>query len=367
MNICLYSPYIPKHVGGGEKYLFDVAEVLSQRHMVSIAIPAEEMANEADIRAKYESFLNRSLEKIAFVATPLGSGASFFTKLGWTKQFDVLYYASDGSLFFSMAKKNILHIQLPLRLNKSGFMERLKLANWRVKNTNSTFTKKIVEPSWPVHIDVVHHPMVEVDDIKTVASSVNKEKVILSVGRFFRQLHSKRQDILIRMFEALTEIDTELVKDWKLVLIGGVENEQYLKEVKQLAQGLPVEILTDVSRSELLTWYGRASIYWHAAGFEVDEQQHPEKVEHFGISTVEAMAAGCVPLVHGKGGQIEVMGDELADLLWLSDDECVQKTVALMKNHKQRETLSKQVQARAAVFGPEAFARKLWSMVEGRV
>lgn len=363
MKICLYSPYIPKHVGGGEKYLFDVATVLAEKHQVSVAVPGTEQPNQTEIRNKYQQFLNQSLKDISFIATPLGTAAPFLKKLRWTKQFDLLYYVTDGSLFFSAAKSNILHIQFPLQLSKSGFIEQQKLKNWHVKNTNSEFTKRVVEKSWPVHIDVVHYPKVDVEELQKAIEP--KEKIILNVGRFFRQLHSKRQDVLVKMFANLREHYPLLSNDWKLVLVGGIEDQEYVDEVKKMADGLPIEIYTDLSRTELLDWYGRASIYWHAAGFGIDEKIHPEKVEHFGISTVEAMAAGCVPLVHGKGGQVEVVGDELAQLLWLTEADCLEKTVAVMEDAHQRQHLAIQAQARATVFGPEPFATKLWQMVEG--
>ena len=34
---------------------------------------------------------------------------------------------------------------------------------------------------------------------------------------------------------------------------------------------------------------------------------HPRPNEHFGIATVEAMAAGCLPVVHGSRGPLEVV------------------------------------------------------------
>lgn len=363
MKACLYSPYLPQHLGGGEKYLLDVALELAQRHSVCIAVPAQ-YAGDASIVKKYENFLEKSLAKIRFVPSPLGSKASFLKKLWWTRQFDLFYYLTDGSLFFSLAKQNILHVQFPLRLDKSSWLERLKLRNWQVKNTNSRFTKNIIEPSWPVEVDLVHWPAVEVEALARVAKKTAQEKVILSVGRFFRHLHSKRQDILIDIFRQLKKEQPQLMKDWKLVLIGSVEDDDYLTHLKRKKRGLPIEFYHDLSRAELREWYARASFYWHAAGFGINPKQHPEKAEHFGISTAEAMASGTVPLVHNKGGQPEVLGYKLRNLLWLKQDECVKKTIDLIKNQAQYKEYQQQVTKRAQVFSQAEFARKLRSMIE---
>ncbi len=359
MKICLYSPYIPKHVGGGEKYMFDVAQVLSKRHRVEIAVPSE-YAGDQHVIDKYQQFLNRNLDNIAFMPSPLGTKAHILQKLFWTRQFDVLYYLTDGSLFFSLAKRNILHIQFPLRINKSSLIEKIKLRNWQIKNTNSEFTRQVVETSWPVKIDLVHQPMVEVQQIISQTQDQPKEKIILSVGRFFRQLHSKRQDVLIDIFRELKKTYPHKMKGWKLVLIGSIEDPNYLSHIKRKKRDLPVEFYHNISREELIKWYGRASIYWHGTGYGVNETRQPEKVEHFGISTVEAMAAGCIPLVVGKGGQKEVLGEELSEFQWQTKKECMAKTLAEIVNAHDRD----QFRQRARQFGEARFEKLLWEMVE---
>ncbi len=78
-------------------------------------------------------------------------------------------------------------------------------------------------------------------------------------------------------------------------------HERYLAECRRLAEGLPVHFHVDASPSELQGLYESATVYWHATGFGESETRNPIKCEHFGISVVEAMAGGCVPVVIGKG------------------------------------------------------------------
>jgi len=378
MKACFYSPYIPKHFGGGEKHLFDVALEVAKKHEVYVAIAKENKKSLLEIKKLYETFLNCSLDNINFIHSPIPNG-SFIDKLLWTKQFDYLYYATDGSLFFSLAKKNILHIQIPFKTSKSSFVERLKLKNWQVKNTNSEFTKKIVQKSWQTKIDFVHYPKVSLDKIscKDKKGAVAKEKIILHVGRFFRQLHSKRQDVLLDIFDQLTTKYPVQTKDWQLVLIGNVEDKQYYKEVlikakkinskysgknKQNSNFQKVVVLDKVSRKELLDYYCRASIYWHATGFGVDENKHPEKMEHFGITTIEAMASGCIPIVYGQGGQVEILGSSLKELFWQTKQECVSLTLKVIDSVKQARELRKKSLVRVKNFGQVKFGERLWEM-----
>lgn len=358
MNICFYSPYLPKHFGGGEKHLLDVVMALVTKHTVKIAINDFDGAADSleKIKESYSTYFGYSLENVEFITTPIGTSASLTEKLLWTRQFDALYYVTDGSLFFSLAKHNYLHIQTPLLLKKNNLIERLKLQNWHHKNANSEFTKLAIERSWATTINDVINPMV---DLSEFPETQTKKKQILSVGRFFTQLHSKRQDVLIDIFIKLLTTYPKELKGWELVLAGSVEDREYLAELQKQSKNYPIIIRTNVTRTELVSLYSAASIYWHAAGYGVNELTHPEKVEHFGISVVEAMAGGAIPLVHYKGGPKEILGDEFKDLGWLSETECIDKTLFYCTNKAERESLQPLLRNRARLFDKPAFNTKV--------
>ena len=364
MRICFYSPYVPKHFGGGEKHFFDVATLAATKHQVYISINENEKKDLKQIKAEYQKFFNYSLDNIEFIHSPIPTG-NLLEKLLWTKQFDYFYYATDGSLFFSLAKKNNLHIQIPFADKKSFLIDRLKLKNWGIKNTNSIFTKNIIEKNWNTKIDFVHNPKVSFDEILSSKNEkiLKKKKIILNVGRFFRQLHSKRQDVLVEIFKELVAQHPKLLKGWKLVLVGSVEDNDYFQEVKKLAEDFPIEFYTDISREKLIEFYQKSKIYWHATGYEVDEDVAPEKMEHFGITTIEAMAAGCTPIVLGKGGQLEIIGNELSELLWQTIDQCIDRTIRVINGTLDNEEIDKKVLKRVKKFDDQVFAEKFWQML----
>ena len=132
------------------------------------------------------------------------------------------------------------------------------------------------------------------------------------MGRFFRGGHSKNQHVLL---DALAELDAP---GWRLVLAGGGDDPDYVEELRRRADGLPAELRVDVPRDELLELYSRAALFWHAAGHGQDARRHPERLEHFGITTVEAMAHGAVPLVFPAGGPAEVVEDGRTGVWWRS-------------------------------------------------
>jgi glycosyltransferase involved in cell wall biosynthesis len=397
MKICLYSPYIPKHFGGGELYLLQVAQSLLKDHEVFLAISEFEWQSKLELEAKlqadldlktetdlktysksktdlnsvtvdkvldsYQSFFKINLSGLKIITTPIGSSQSWWKKWLWTRQWDVFYYLTDGSIFPSFAKNSILHIQVPLRISKKSFWEKFKLSFWNVINTNSSFTKNFVSKTWPIPVDCVHSPYVELP--KSVANcSVNsKEKSILNVGRFFKQLHSKRQDVIIETFKKLVKEHPQSLKDWKLVLVGGVEDESYSKSLTKLSLGYPIEFYHNTTRDELLDWYCRASVYWHATGYGVDDNLYPEKVEHFGITTIEAMTAGCVPIVIKAGGQIELLGRELESWLWTTQEQWLKLTLQIIDNQQLRVKTAKMARERALNFSRFNFEKQLKLMI----
>lgn len=353
-SLCFFSPYIPKHQGGGEKHFFDVALAAAQHHTVAIALPKDEFAKKDTIIKKYEAFLGVSLANLNFVSSPLME-KNFLQKLLWTAQFDGMYVVTDGSIFFSLARKNYLHIQIPLILDKSSILEKLKLANWKYKNTNSEFTKSVIEKSWQTKVSLVLHPKVSIPS----RLPKQKEKIILHVGRFFTHLHSKRQDVLIDIFRELVSRHPARTKGWKLVLVGQVEDADYFANLQQQARDLRVEFIPNATLKQLTELYKKASVYWHSTGYGVDENKYPEKVEHFGITTAEAMAHGVVPLVLAKGGQPEVLGSLAKELSWATKEQCIALTAEILKDHKKLAFLRDRVKMEAARFSDEVFTAKV--------
>lgn len=62
--------------------------------------------------------------------------------------------------------------------------------------------------------------------------------------------------------------------------------------------------MPNLTNSDILKLYGEASIFWHACGLG---EKDPHLVEHFGMTTVEAMQNYCVPIVIDGGGQKEIV------------------------------------------------------------
>jgi glycosyltransferase involved in cell wall biosynthesis len=225
---------------------------------------------------------------------------------------------------------------------------------------NSTFTQGWIDEWWGRPSEVLEPPV-------ALRERGPKDPVILSVGRFFApgRGHSKKQLEMVRAFARMVN---EGLDGWELHLVGGcsADDAGYLDEVEAAAEGLPVVLHVDASGEEVDTLYTRASIYWHATGVGEDLANDPERAEHFGITTVEAMSAGAVPVVFRGGGQVDIVRDGVDGLTFVDLDQLVALTRELVEDEARRDRLAASARARAERYGLEAFGERLLALAHGR-
>ena len=170
------------------------------------------------------------------------------------------------------------------------------------------------------------------------------------------------------MVQAFAQMIQDGLVGWKLLLIGSTgatgADRAYVSHLRSLAEGLPIQIETDVDVTRLHDAYRRASIYWHAAGHGQNEKRNPASFEHFGIAPVEAMSAGAVPVVFDGGGVRETVENEKSGYLWTSDSQLQKITWKLVRDAGLRNRNAIAAIRRSADFGPEKFKRRFLRIVE---
>jgi glycosyltransferase involved in cell wall biosynthesis len=222
---------------------------------------------------------------------------------------------------------------------------------------NSLFTKNVIDKEYGVE-SVVIYPPVDTIGIKPK----RKENLILYVGRFSQILQNKGQEILIKSFEKMFDAG---LKDWKLILAGGTEVGvgDYLEKLRKMSSGYPVEIIESPDFKTLKDLYGEAKIFWSASGFGEDEEKNPEKVEHFGITIVEAMIGGAVPVVYNAGGHKEIVKDGENGFLWDTPAKLIGKTTSLINDPSAIRKISLSVRESSVKYSLDSFEKNVVSYI----
>jgi glycosyltransferase involved in cell wall biosynthesis len=109
--------------------------------------------------------------------------------------------------------------------------------------------------------------------------------------------------------------------------------------------------------------FAGASIYWHAGGLGEDPERHPERFEHFGITVVEAMAAGAVPVVFAAAGPQEIVTDGVHGFHWRTPEELVRRTRQLIDDPELRRRMSDAARQRAEDFSAPRFTSAVRALV----
>jgi glycosyltransferase involved in cell wall biosynthesis len=184
--------------------------------------------------------------------------------------------------------------------------------------TNSSWTAKWVLRAYGGTSPIkVLHPPVDVEYFLEVANEDMRENLIITISRFTPE---KNLGEILKIAKSL--------KDHNFLLVGSVS--KYSKPVIENlrnyieSEGLENVILKfNVPRNELREILSKAKYYLH-----------PPFPEHFGIAVVEAMAAGCIPIVYKDGGVWYDIVSRVSDVLGYRDVNEVPNIIRNLDSNK---------------------------------
>lgn len=241
------------------------------------------------------------------------NAVSFQKKLCEATKNDDLFVNCSNQAVVASAKRNITIIHFPQdRSELTGIYKKLPFLRPLARKAdrryfdcyeyfmpNSQFTAGWLKKKWGVpdeKIKVFYHPAKFVE--------LQKEKVPNQIAVCGRIESSKKIDVMVKAFNS----SDALKKNCVLKIAGSCDNEDtsYIDYIRSMASE-NVQIQLNPSRADLESLYAESGIFWHAKGYG---ETNPMQMEHFGMTTVEAMSAGCIPVVINKGGQKEIVSAE---------------------------------------------------------
>ena len=325
-------------LGGGERVVLELADVAAETMAVTVAGPTIPTPSQLDALG---------MRPAAPVQWRRMHPAAFPTA---SREFDLVVYLANGVPLPHLASRGIAIVQFPMRsLGGGGLRRRLqdRLLDRYELVAYSQFVDGWIGERWGRHATVLHPPV-------TLGrhDPARKRPLILSVGRFFDVQHVKRHDVLIEAFSKVHEA----LPEWRLALVGSVSSAggtaAYVDGLRRRAEGLPVDFHFDASPDQLEDLRAEASLYWHAGGYGRSADA-PERAEHFGIATAEAMSWGAVPIVYDDGGSPEVVGN--AGVLWRTVAQLEQTSIDLARNGARLTSMAEAAVAAVERFGTARF------------
>jgi len=236
-----------------------------------------------------------------------------------------------------------IKLELPhVNANKIFFYPYQNFLNFSKRNiknklifANSKFTANAVKAEFgldpyvlypPVSLDILNKNEVNFDE--------NRDNNVVTIARITTE----------KNLEVIPHIAKLISKDVSFTIIGLLDSKEVLNSLLRLIRDLKlserVRIITNVKRNQLVKILLNSKVFLHT------------KVnEHFGISIIEAMSSGCIPIVHDSGGPREFVPKIFRYNSIEEASEKVEKAIEIWSPKKAKE-----LSRRATMFDENHFS-----------
>ncbi len=357
-------------IGGAQKYGLTLASAL--RDMFDITIIANKDIRLEDFKRWYNLNLSGCATKVIRIPYYEDKGLSFLDPALVTAKdknpfhgvsresgnYDFFVNNSMNEMVYPLSNVSVLVCHFPERPPATYFYaDRYTRVIY-----NSRYTAGWVERLWRF---APHRHIFPPVDLEGMGPAAAKKKLILSVARFEPE-GTKRQREMVEAFLKLDLLHPEVVGEWRFVLVGGSEpKNRYLERLERLVREAPrrnVELRVNIPAAELRALYAEARLFWHMCGVFHD---HPSEVEHFGMTTVEAMQNRAVPVVYAGGGLTEIVDHGVNGYLVRTTGELLEYTLRLFRDPALAETLGEAAHAKAQDFSRANFEERVRAFFAG--
>jgi glycosyltransferase involved in cell wall biosynthesis len=362
--------------GGGQRYAATLAEILQSEYDITF------IANKDITLEQYKEWFGLDLSncKLKIIKIP------FFEKAG-------RYYIDEGMVIneetnpFDIISQESLNYDIFINANMltkvkplsalsifiCHFPDREKEKFFSVDKydyllTNGNYGSFWVKRKWGLNPTLRLYPSVNMYHGRD--SFDGKSKIILSVARFESD-GSKKQLEMIRAFRELCKRDQRVKQEWRFIIAGGSAGDNpFFNKVESEINAIKatnIELMPNLTNSDILKLYGEASIFWHACGLG---EKVPVLVEHFGMTTVEAMQNYCVPIVINGGGQREIVEHEISGFLFSTVEELISWTLKVIDDDELRKRIAQGAYEKSHRFNADMFKKNALSFfanVENRL
>lgn len=257
-----------------------------------------------------------------------------------------LHHAKFLSQFGTFSKQSVLR---KLYLIPYVLLKKLHYVKY-FENTyalcNSKYVFDLLNSSFPNCNASILYPPVNIKSFKN--NSIVKKPIVVTCSRF---VPKKNLHLIPSIASQTPDIEYHIIgstnKDSKIVL------KQIYSEIKKL-HCTNVYLHKDINKKDLEKWYQKATIYLHTM-FEED----------FGISIVEGMSFGLIPVVHKSGGPFfDIIDKDKYGFSYNKPEEAAKIISLIMHDSIKQNILRQIVKERSNLFGNERFKHEFLRVIK---
>jgi len=206
--------------------------------------------------------------------------------------------------------------------------------------TNSKFVHDSILEHFEKNSEIIYPPV----EINKFQKKIQKESnSVIAISRYSPE---KKLDVAIKIMQDIPEFSFKIIGSTYTK-----SNILYYNQIKEKAKNYShIELLKDVQRNRLIEYVAKSKIYLHTSE------------ETFGISVVEAIAAGCIPIVPNDSAHKETV--PYSELRYGSVDDA-QKKIKEAESGKYDHFLPK-LKEHIQNFTEESFQNKMISFIENQ-
>jgi len=293
--------------GGGERLVISLIEGLNRGSIIP-EVFSEDEVNEEEVELRYKKRVNFLFRKINL---PRNKILHLFKELFFNspiikdlKKYDFVYdFTNKPPLIFDSQKylkyiyvlndkrsarfsrATSAYITVTKALSSIGIKKFQRMHPGIINVTLSEFIQSEIKKATGVKVPIVYPPV----SLNEFSCAMDHERHgVVSLGRFSPEKNYLLQIEIAKKFPKI-----------HFTFIGSAKNRNYYQKIVQKVKSDSVQnvsLIPNASFKQVKKVLCQSLIFLHAT-----------IEEHFGLSTVEAIAAGCLPLVHNSGGQKEVV------------------------------------------------------------
>lgn len=189
-------------------------------------------------------------------------------------------------------------------------------------------------------------PPVELDNYWCESPTESRRFAVCSLGRFSA---GKRQLDQLKIAQDVPELDFHIIGQ-----VTAGDSQAYFNECVDFLKRRNISNATlhpEMDYSDVIDLLQSSAFFLHT-----------KRWEPFGMSTVEGIAAGCVPIVSNSGGQKEIV--PFAALRFDSIEEAAQRLHRLAQQRDQLDSFRRRLQGYVHKFGIKRFRKEFLKAIE---